>query len=466
MGLLVTTVIGLSFHSSRLLLAHGDDKKQKETEHGSHTTEAGKFLSVGVAWEAVQKSAQEIESGIASQNHEVVHEAEENLVSALSFLQGNSSMVTRDKVKRLESALKQAISISSNVHQAADAKDMKKAAVEFKKLQGALKLIEVQYPPEALKALMKTTLAPTHCPVSTRPLGSMGDPYVHEYKEGSTARMIQFCCSDCVPKFKANPSVYLKKLDEMAHSGKGQPHGAAEPSMKLSVFTAKPLQVGEKAEVTVQLTTLQGQPIKMEDLMVAHEKKIHLLIIDSSLADYHHEHPVLTGKPGEYSFSFTPQKPGSYRVWADVVAQSTGMQEYVMADLSSPTAGNQIKSQDSSYGVEVDGLTYTITFDKPTLKKGEAAKGTLIIKDKSGKIFNQLEPLMGAYAHLVGFMEDYKSIAHIHPMGVEPTQNSDRGNGLLQFHLQPENAGIMKLFAQVQIAGVSRFAPFTLKIKS
>ncbi|MES2310291.1 MAG: hypothetical protein V4507_15665, partial [Verrucomicrobiota bacterium] len=277
---------------------------------------------------------------------------------------------------------------------------------------------------------------------------------------------IQFCCSDCLPKFKANPTVYLKKLAEMAHAGEGHQHGPAEPSMKLSVFPVKALQVGEKADVTVQLKTLQGQPINLDDLMVAHEKKIHLLIIDPSLTDYHHEHPISSGKPGEYSFSFTPKKPGSYRIWADVVAQSTGMQEYVVADLPASTAANPMINSNASLVSEVDGLTYTITFNKPALKKGEAALGTLTITDKSGKIFNQLEPLMGAYAHLVGFGEDRKTIVHIHPMGAEPTKNSDRGNGQLQFHLQPDKAGTMRLFAQVQIGGVNKFAPFTLEVNS
>ena len=465
MGLLVTTVIGL-LNSNILLLAHGGDKKHKESEHGNHTPEAGKFLSVGAAWEVVQKSTKEIESGIASQNQETIHEAEENLSGGLIFLQSNSALVTGDKAKRLEAALKQAISVSSNVHEAADAKDMTKAAVEFKKLQGALKLIEAQYPPDALKAPMKTTAAQTHCPVSTRPLGSMGDPVAYEHKDGVGSRTIQFCCSGCAPKFKANPTVYLKKLDEMAHGSEGHQHGSSEPSMKLSVFTAKPLQVGKKADVTVQLKTLQGKPVNSDDLMVAHEEKIHLLLIDSSLTDYHHEHPVSTDRPGEYSFSFTPQKPGSYRIWADLVAQSTGMQEYVIADLPASSPATPMIKSNASLVTEVDGLTYTITFNKPVLKKGEAALGTLTITDKSGKIFNQLEPLMGAYAHLVGFGEDRKTIAHIHPMGAEPTKNSDRGNGQLKFHLQPDKAGTMKLFAQVQIGGVSKFAPFILEINS
>ena len=47
-------------------------------------------------------------------------------------------------------------------------------------------------------------------------------------------------------------------------------------------------------------------------------------------------------------------------------------------------------------------------------------------------------------------------------MGAEPKSDTDRGAGALEFHLQPEMPGLMRLYAQVQIGGVSKFARFTL----
>ena len=113
---------------------------------------------------------------------------------------------------------------------------------------------------------------------------------------------------------------------------------------------------------------------------------------------------------------------------------------------------------------EVEGLKYEIVFNKAKLKVGDAAKGKLRIISPNGKIFTQLEPIMATYAHLVGFGEDYKSIVHIHPMGAEPTKDTDRGAGSLEFHIEPEQPGLMRLYAQVQIGGVSKFARFTLDV--
>ena len=50
----------------------------------------------------------------------------------------------------------------------------------------------------------------THCPVSGRPIGSMGDPvsYVHN---GQT---YQLCCASCIDQFKADPEKYLQQKQQ------------------------------------------------------------------------------------------------------------------------------------------------------------------------------------------------------------------------------------------------------------
>jgi YHS domain-containing protein len=47
------------------------------------------------------------------------------------------------------------------------------------------------------------------CVVSGEKLGSMGEPHVitHEGTE------VQFCCDNCVPKFKEKPAEYITKIE-------------------------------------------------------------------------------------------------------------------------------------------------------------------------------------------------------------------------------------------------------------
>jgi hypothetical protein len=84
---------------------------------------------------------------------------------------------------------------------------------------------------------------------------------------------------------------------------------------------------------------------------------------------------------------------------------------------------------------------------------------------KDGKPFTQLEPVMAAFAHIVGFSEDRKTVVHIHPMGIEPTKESDRDGPTLQFHIEPNKAGFTKMFVQVRVNGKDVFAPFGVMVK-
>lgn len=243
----------------------------------------------------------------------------------------------------------------------------------------------------------------------------------------------------------------------------GHDHGATQATISVAASSAQPFTAGKKTDVTLVLKKQDGSPVTLDDLKEAHTEKIHVLIIDPTLTDYHHEHPVAGDKPGEYRFSFTPQKDSSYRLWADLVPADTAKQEYAIADLGGTFVNGEIPARAQSLTATVEGLTYVVSFEGP-LSAGKAVLGTLTVKSAEGAVFSALEPIMGAYAHLVGFSEDRKTIAHIHPMGEEPTKPTDRGAGELKFHIQPEQPGLVRLFAQVQIGGQSKFAMFTLGV--
>lgn len=399
-------------HSHAHSRPHSHSNGAHQHEHASaqdHSHADLDLKSVGEAWGVIQTSMQTIESSINKGNLEPIHEAEEELHTALHYMEENSGMVTGDKAKRLKSALTQAMKLSSNVHEISDTGNIPKTKTEFSKLQRALKLVEAQYAADALK--------------------NSGNEHAH-------------------------------------HSDHRHHHAeAAEPTISMNVVKSDSLQVGKKTTVVLKLITKKdGKPVTLNDLKEVHTEKVHLLMIDSSLTDYHHIHPQAASQSGEYTFTFTPVKPGPYRVWADLIPVTTETQEYVMTDLPAFTKGETVADRQPKLKTDVHGLNFELTFETLTLTAGKEILAKLKITDKNGKVFNQLEPVMGAYAHLVGFGEDFKSIAHVHPMGSEPKQASDRGVGELEFHIVPTQAGIMRLFAQVRINGADQFAKFTLKI--
>lgn len=67
----------------------------------------------------------------------------------------------------------------------------------------------------------------TTCVVSGEALDSMGETYVHIYKEeGKPDREVRLCCKGCLKKFNKNPAKYLEKLDAVQSPDAAKPSAA------------------------------------------------------------------------------------------------------------------------------------------------------------------------------------------------------------------------------------------------
>ena len=245
------------------------------------------------------------------------------------------------------------------------------------------------------------------------------------------------------------------------HSGHDHSQHAGEPELVITPISPSELKTGEENEVTLFIQDMQAKPVDVSQFEVAHTQPVHLLIIEPGLKDYHHEHPVQKAT-GQYVFNFTPQTVCSYRIWADVQLKGSH-QHYIPLDLQGTEDCKE--PMDKNINLETTSHGYDFKLEiEGDLKAGEAVFANMSIS-KDGQPFNVLEPVMGAFAHMVGFYEDYETIAHIHPMGAEPTKDTERGGPTLRFHIEPEQAGYLKLFAQVQIDGKQVFAPFSILVE-
>jgi hypothetical protein len=235
-------------------------------------------------------------------------------------------------------------------------------------------------------------------------------------------------------------------------------------TIKARVETDTPLKVGAETKGHLILTSLRnGEPITLDQLREVHTRKIHLLINDGSLLDYHHVHPTPAGVPGRYDFAFTPQKPGPYRVWADLEPLATGIQEYALALILADTQAEPLSKEPDRLTTTLNGLHYTLSFDRP-LKSGEPARGTLHVEQADGTGFNQLEPVMGTFAHIVGFRDDRTTALHIHPEIAAPPKPDDRGGPDLSFRFYAAKPGFYRLYAQIQRQGEQEFPSFTINV--
>lgn len=229
------------------------------------------------------------------------------------------------------------------------------------------------------------------------------------------------------------------------------------------VIKNAPSKITANTTETIRLQLLKdNKPLTSEDLKIVHTQKIHLMVIDTALTDYYHIHPLIDNKNKDFIFKFSPKKNSSYRIWVDVTPVDSNKQLFLNADIGTSSHKNLIDKEvklDSS----VNSYQFKLKLDGQA-QIGKPIMATITVTN-DGKPFSQLEPVMGAFAHLMGFYADYSSILHIHPVGKEPGNDTERGGSQLMFHIVPEKAGFVKLFAQFRIKGEDFYVPFGIVIR-
>jgi hypothetical protein len=75
-----------------------------------------------------------------------------------------------------------------------------------------------------------------------------------------------------------------------------------------------------------------------------------------------------------------------------------------------------------------------------------------------------LEPVMGAFAHLVAFDETRSGFAHLHPTESDLLKQPDAKNPTLNFKLTIPRTGRYVIWAQVNLGGTETFVPFDFAV--
>jgi hypothetical protein len=258
----------------------------------------------------------------------------------------------------------------------------------------------------------------------------------------------------------ASAGIFCIAASQAQHS-----HSASPSTVRSEILPVESRAAGKSVSTVIRLTGADGKPLSLDQLEVAHTEKIHLLVIDQSVTDYHHLHPVAGDKPGEYRFDFAPKFGGTYHIWADLVPKATGKQEYSKTTVKVEGPAG-IPSNSVVTTAEVDGYRFDLaTENKAPLQAGKAVVVKVKVTGPDGREFSKLEPVMGAFAHMVAFPADLGSVTHVHPMGPEPKTAAERGGPDLSFHVEPDKPGFQKFFLQTQIGGKEKFAAFGLNVE-
>ena len=285
---------------------------------------------------------------------------------------------------------------------------------------------------------------------------------------------------------------------------------AVRSPVAMTVATETEPVARQTIRATLTLVTSTGKPVGPSDLLVSHTQKLHLLIVDPTLTDYQHVHPVPGRRPGEWSFQFAPRLGGLYRLFADFTPAATGRGLYASTDLAvsgatsgivgpvgdraarptvgptteglvgseivgqvgdltdrsarpavGPTVEVDPKSAEATR-VAVDGYCFTLVPAAPLRANRPVDLALVVTRLDGGRV--PLEPIMGAFAHLVAFDEARSGFAHLHPNETDLAQPPDAVAPRLTFKVTIPRAGRYAVWAQVNLGGQEVFAPFWVDV--
>jgi len=239
------------------------------------------------------------------------------------------------------------------------------------------------------------------------------------------------------------------------------------PVVAVKSPVAMALQAGAEPAVnqpipfTLRLSTASGKPIGPADLMVAHTRKLHLLVVDPTLNDYQHLHPVPGRRPGEWVFELTPARTGRYLVFADFMPAATGRGLYASAEFTVPGDVPRVTRQ-ANWDYSAGPYRFLLS-SLLTLRAGVPNELKLAVERPDGRPV-PLEPVMGAFAHLVMFDEERTGFAHLHPDQVDLAVAPDAVKPELTFKVTVPRAGRFVVWSQVALEGREVFVPFWVDV--
>ena len=223
-------------------------------------------------------------------------------------------------------------------------------------------------------------------------------------------------------------------------------------------------QPGGAGRAGIQLLTSSGKQLMPDDLLVTHTRRLHLLMIDPTLQDYQHVHPEWDTTMREWIFTFSPRYAGLYRLFADFTPVATGRGLYASADLPGARGGDPLPSPPvPAWTHEADGYLFELRPAGVPIRAGRPDELAFTITRSGGGVV-PMEPVMGAYAHLVAFDEARSGFAHLHPLQTDLAQRPDQVHPTLSFKVTIPKPGRYVIWSQVKIDGRERFAPFWFEV--
>ncbi len=273
-------------------------------------------------------------------------------------------------------------------------------------------------------------------------------------QKGSDSDRHQHTNEDATYACPMHPEVTGKKGEKCSKCGMElQPTTTAKAKTFDVSLATNPKEIQAAKPTNMSIAISEGGKIVALD--VAHEMKMHLLVVNEDLTWFDHVHPK-EQKDGSYSVSETFPAGGKYLLFADYkpvgAAANVKMLEVNVkgAPLTTP------KMLMEKLVSKVDNYTVTLTngndlkTNSPQLLKFTVEKQAKKLQEKD------IQQYLGASAHIVMIAQETKDFLHIHPM-------SDKDFPIYA-ETQIKKAGLYRMWVQFKTDGKVHTADFTVNV--
>ncbi len=216
-------------------------------------------------------------------------------------------------------------------------------------------------------------------------------------------------------------------------------------------LTPPGLHPGKELEMAFTVTDPKTGK-QVTDFQVIHEKFYHLFVVSQDLQYFVHDHPE-KGTDGVFRFKTVLPKAGMYRVLSDFYPLG-GTPQLIVKTIVVPgaavTPGVELKPEMSPKNSGNMQVSVTTKPEQPI-----AGMKTLLFFHLDPA--DELEPYLGAWAHMLAASDDLIDITHDHPYIAD-------GGPVMQFNMIFPRPRVYRLWVQFQRKGVINTAVFDVPV--
>jgi hypothetical protein len=233
----------------------------------------------------------------------------------------------------------------------------------------------------------------------------------------------------------------------------------------LQVETApRMVRAGEPAELRIRLAARQTPNTPVKEFDRVHEQLMHVIIVSRDLGYFDHVHPDFNPDTGTFRLRYTFPAGGEYQIFSDATPKSAGTQVLVsplrVQGAAAATAPGLTPSEPLQ--ASADGVTIEIS-PRTTPLKARSDQMLTMTFTAGGRPVSDIQPWLGAMAHLVLIHEDAATFVHSHPQEAVPPAGQPKPH-VLNFYARFPKPGLYKGWAQFQRGGTVHTAPFVVRV--